>query len=66
MTFKLIQRKRREEDNKWFKVEEKQFPLYAEDHNKIINLVTIENGESAMREDQKVLRVRRSEKMKMK
>jgi hypothetical protein len=36
-------------------VEGKQFTLYAEDHNKIINLVAIENGESAMREDQKIV-----------
>jgi hypothetical protein len=43
-------------------VEGKQFTLYAEDHNKIINLVAIENGESAMREDQKELRVKEARK----
>lgn len=31
----------------------KAIHFYAEDHNKIINLVAIENGESAMREVEK-------------
>lgn len=34
----------------------KAIHFHAEDHNKIINLVAIENGESAMREVPKVLR----------
>lgn len=59
MTFKLIQQKRRERKiTNGFKVEGKQFTFYAEDHNKIINLVAIENGESAMKEDRKVLQVK--------
>lgn len=32
------------------KVEGKQFTLYAEDHNKIINLVAIETGKKKKRE----------------
>jgi hypothetical protein len=40
-------------------VEGKQFTLYAEDHNKIINLVAIENGK-----DEKVLRVEKKEARK--
>lgn len=44
----------------------KAIHFYAEDHNKIINLVAIENGESAMREVERCLRVERSEKLKLK